>query len=96
MVPGTRQIFSTEKHRFRRNTKDFEKDRKKKTVHDAQSSETILIFYFLKKSGILMDCSFTLLVGVLGVSSEGVVPPIGRFSPLPLLVGTAPASDLGA
>lgn len=25
-----------------------------------------VILYFLKKSGILMDCSFTLLEGVLG------------------------------
>ena len=91
---GDRQIFR-QKHRFRRNTKDFKKT-EKEDCHDAQPSETMLIFYFLKKSGILMDCSFTLLVGVLGVSSEGVVPPIGRFSPLPLLVGTAPASDLGA
>ena len=31
--------------------------------------------YFLKKSGILIDCSFTRLVGVLGVSMEGDVPP---------------------
>ena len=33
--------------------------------------------YFLKKSGILIDCSFTLLVGVLGTSSVGDVPPAG-------------------
>lgn len=36
-------------------------------------------YYFLKKSGILIDCSFTLLVGVLGVSREGDVPPTGRL-----------------
>lgn len=33
--------------------------------------------YFLKKSGILIDCSFTLLVGVLGTSRVGEVPPAG-------------------
>ena len=32
--------------------------------------------YFLKKSGILIDCSFTLLEGVLGCS-VGIVPPCG-------------------
>ena len=42
-----------------------------------------------------MDCSFTLLVGVLGVSSEGVVPPSGRFSPLPLLDGAVPPPASG-
>ena len=33
--------------------------------------------YFLKKSGILMDCSFTLLEGVLGCCMVGMVPPCG-------------------
>ncbi len=34
----------------------------------------ILYFYFLKKSGILIVCSFTLLEGVLGCN-VGIVPP---------------------
>ena len=55
-------------------------------------------YYFLKKSGILIDCSFTLLVGVLGVSKDGVVPPTGRFAALvvpPPFVGAMPKSILG-
>ena len=39
--------------------------------------------YFLKKSGILIDCSFTRLVGVLGVSMEGDVPPTVQALELP-------------
>ena len=47
----------------------------------------IQINYFLKKSGILIDCSFTLLVGVLGVSRDGVVPPT-------VLLGVVPAAPV--
>ena len=57
-----------------------------------------LINYFLKKSGILIDCSFTLLVGVLGVSKVGVVPPTGLLGAdvvPPPCVGAAPKSNLG-
>ena len=43
--------------------------------------------YFLKKSGILIDCSFTRLVGVLGVSMEGDVPPT-------VLLGTSGSSTV--
>ena len=55
-------------------------------------------YYFLKKSGILIDCSFTLLVGVLGVSSVGVVPPTGLLTagPFELSFAAAPKSILGA
>ena len=56
--------------------------------------------YFLKKSGILIDCYFTLLVGVLGVSSDGVVPPtglLGTVAPVPTVpvLGVTPISALG-
>ena len=53
--------------------------------------------YLLKKSGILMDCSFTLLVGVFGVSSVGTVPPAGFLVPAvvpPFLDGAMPRSSL--
>ena len=30
----------------------------------------------MKKSGILIDCSFTFGVGVFGVSKDGIVPPV--------------------
>lgn len=58
----------------------------------------LIINYFLKKSGILIDCSFTLLVGVLGVSKVGVVPPTGLLGAdvvPPPCVGAAPKSNLG-
>ena len=45
-----------------------------------------------------MDCSFTLLTGVLGVSRVGAVPPTGRLgiAAAPLLFGAAiPKSNLG-
>ena len=58
----------------------------------------LIINYFLKKSGILIDCSFTLLVGVLGVSSVGVVPPTGLLTvgPFELSFAAVPKSILGA
>ena len=43
-----------------------------------------------------MDCSFTLLVGVFGVSRVGTVPPADLFTPAvpPFFVGAIPRSSL--
>lgn len=56
------------------------------------------MYYFLKKSGIFIDCSFTLLVGVLGASNDGLVPPTGLLGAAvvpPPFVGAMPRSSLG-
>jgi len=44
-----------------------------------------------------MDCSFTLLVGVLGVSKDGAVPPTGRLgiAEAPPFAEVMPKSSLG-
>ena len=41
-----------------------------------KSLPVIYTLYFLKKSGILIDCSFTVPDGVLGCCSVGIVPPV--------------------
>ena len=47
-----------------------------------------LSIYFLKKSGILIDCSFTPLVTGLDCCIDGAVPPIGLAVVLPSYEGT--------
>ena len=54
--------------------------------------------YFLKKSGILIDCSFTLDEGTFGVSNVGAVPPtvlLGIAAPAPFTAEAPPRSTLG-
>ena len=66
-------------------------------ILDLSAASSALTDYFLKKSGILMDCSFTLLVGVLGVSKDGAVPPTGRLgiAEAPPFAEVMPKSSLG-
>lgn len=75
----------------------YKKTQSHTSLHVTESLSHKSLYYFLKKSGILMDCSFTLLVGVLGVSNVGAVPPTGLLVvavvPLPAL-GAAPKSSL--
>lgn len=81
--------------------RSIHKERKTQSHTSLYATESLLhmsLYYFLKKSGILMDCSFTLLVGVLGVSNDGAVPPTGLLGAavvsLPVL-DPVPKSSLG-
>ena len=60
----------------------------------------ILFSYRLKKSGILIDCSFTFGDGAFGVSSVGdccgaVIGLLGTDVVAPPLVGAMPRSSFG-
>ena len=73
--------------------------KKKKKKRVPRTELLCHLIYFLKKSGILIDCSFTFAVGVLGVSNVGTVPPTGLLGTCvvpPPIVGAAPISTLDA
>ena len=108
MVGNKIQIVSTRyaRYGFHRIRNKIEKPANKCFIH-LPAGFSILFFawlnanayYFLKKSGILIDCSFTVAFGALGVSRVGVVPPtdlLGICVVPPPCVGAAPKSIFGA